>query len=333
MEQSDVVLVFCDIFNSTTDLAKALIATLIKQQESNKLVYLFDDIASNAVAWQKKLADSGLTIGQFIGISQLENQTSTDFTILEQRITNAGLQRSYRVLHSLEKSILDVERVLIHEVEAAQFYWKEGSVFSSFVVLGFFAMLAVFAEVAGMGFLELLFDPIVGAVITLMMLAFMIPLHVLFSKLIATITIRSLMKRQKQLQLTENLVPLFEKNLTFSRMMLPINDPVGWDNKSKGRLTTLLNKAKDLVQSLNDNFSLYNIVATTIPVIQAVAPVIQTVIPVIVEIEPVVAVAPVIVETQPVVQAEPIASSVQLSTQSTTEPQRKSALMQKFTRK
>ncbi len=333
MEQSDVVLVFCDIFNSTTDLAKALIATLIKQQESNKLVYLFDDIASNAVAWQKKLADSGLTIGQFIGISQLENQTSTDFTILEQRITNAGLQRSYRVLHSLEKSILDVERVLIHEVKAAQFYWKEGSVFSSFVVLGFFAMLAVFAEVAGMGFLELLFDPIVGAVITLMMLAFMIPLHVLFSKLIATITIRSLMKRQKQLQLTANLVPLFEKNLTFSRMMLPINDPVGWDNESKGRLTTLLNKAKDLVQSLNDNFSLYNIVATTIPVIQAAAPVIQAVIPVIVEIETVVAVAPVIEETQPVVQAEPIASSVQLSTQSTTEPQRKSALMQKFTRK
>lgn len=94
---------FCDIFNSTTDLAKALIATLIKQQESNKLVYLFDDMTSNAVAWQKKLADSGLTIGQFIGISQLEDQASMDFAILEQRITNAGLQRSYRVLHSLEK--------------------------------------------------------------------------------------------------------------------------------------------------------------------------------------------------------------------------------------
>ncbi|MSR17452.1 MAG: hypothetical protein EXR89_06640 [Methylococcaceae bacterium] len=72
----------------------------------------------------------------------------------------------------------------------------------------------------------------------------------------------------------------------------------------------MLNKTKELVQSLNDNFSLYNI-----PVIQVVAPVIVTTDP-----EVVVAFTP----------AATIASSVQLSTQ---EPPRKSVLMQKFTRK
>ncbi|MGB4497612.1 MAG: hypothetical protein WBI40_02835, partial [Methylococcaceae bacterium] len=166
MEQSDVVLVFCDIFNTNSDLARALTATLIKQQESNKLIFLFDDTTSGATGWQKKLADLGLTIGQFIGISQLENQTSADFTLLEQRIANAGLQRSYRVLHSLEKSIDDVEDVIIFEVTRAITNWKERSTFSSLIILGFLSMLAVILEVE-MGFLELLLDPIIGTAIVL----------------------------------------------------------------------------------------------------------------------------------------------------------------------
>ncbi len=257
MEQSDVVLVFCDIFNSTTDLAKALIATLVKQQDSNKLVYLFDDTTSGVTTWQKKLADLGLTIGQFIGTSQLENPNSSDFLLLEKRLANAGLQRTYRVLHSLEKSILDVDRVAIHEVKQAIYHWKEGSTFSSLLVLGFFAMLAVFAEVAGMGFLELLIDPIVGSVILLTTISFMIPTHVLFSNLMSRMTMRSLTKRQKQLHLSENLAAFFEKNLTFSRMMLPISDPIGWNKVSKSQHANLLEKAKSLTQSLNDNFNTY----------------------------------------------------------------------------
>jgi hypothetical protein len=313
MEQADVVLVFCDIFNSTTDLAKALISTLVRQQESNKLVYLFDDTTSGATAWQKKLADLGLTIGQFIGTSQLENQAAADFILLEQRLANAGLQRSYRVLHSLEKSILDVDRVLIHEVKAAQFHWKEGSVFSSLVVLGFFAMLAVFAEVAGMGFLELLIDPIVGSAMILTTVAFMIPTHILFSKMVAKMTIRTLTKRQKQLHLTENLITLFEKNITFSRMMLPINEPVGWNKKSKAQLANLLSKAKDLVQSLNDNFSIYNSVSASAQ---------STILPTATQTER--SISPTITMSDPVI-SKPIS---QPST-----PQRQSALMQKILKK
>ena len=310
MEQSDVVLVFCDIFNSTSDLAKALTATLVKQQESNKLIYLFDDTTANAATWQKKLAHLGLTIGQFIGISQLENPQSHDFALLEQRLANAGLQRSYRVLHSLEKSIRDLENIIIHEVKKAIAHWKDGSTFSSLLVLGFFAMLAVFAEIAGLGFLEMLIDPIVGSAIVLTTLALMIPTHVLFSKMVAKITIRSLTRRQKQLHLTEDLAAFFEKNLTFSRMMLPISEPIGWNKKSKAQLVHLRDKAKDLVQSLNDNFSVYStpVVRQTVVTPTPTPVVAQTVVtPQIVQ--------PVVTTAQP------------------TQPQRQSALMQKILKK
>lgn len=56
----------------------------------------------------------------------------------------------------------------------------------------------------------------------------------------------------------ENLAGVFEKNLTFARMMLPISEPVGWNKKTKLRLTQISNKTKDLVQLLNDNFSTYD---------------------------------------------------------------------------
>jgi hypothetical protein len=333
MEQSDVVLVFCDIFNTNSDLAKALTATLIKQQESNKLIFLFDDTTSGATGWQKKLADLGLTIGQFIGISQLENQTSADFILLEQRIANAGLQRSYRVLHSLEKSIDDVEDVIIFEVTRAITNWKERSTFSSLIILGFLSMLAVILEVE-MGFLELLLDPIIGTAIVLMTVAFMVPTHVLLSKMQAKFEINSLTKRQKQLHLTENLVVLFEQNMTFSRMMLPISEPLGWNKKTKSQLSVLRNKTKELVQSLNDNFNLYSTVVTpkiSTPVVKPVVieqPIVSTsVAPVFVEPEVLASVTPEPVVTQ--IQPPPVVQP----TVTQTEPQRKSALMQKFTRK
>ena len=224
---------------------------------------MFDDTTSNVAAWQKKLADLGLTIGQFIGTSQLDNQTSADFILLEQRLANAGLQRSYRVLHALEKSIRDVENVVIHETKQAIFIWKERATFCSLIILGFLAMLAVILEVE-MGFLELLLDPIIGSAILLTTISFMIPMHVLISKMQAAGVIRALNNRRKSRHLVEDIAALFEKNITFSRMMLPISDPVGWNKKSKTQLAVLLDKAKNLVQSLNDNFNAYNSIAPQI---------------------------------------------------------------------
>ena len=56
----------------------------------------------------------------------------------------------------------------------------------------------------------------------------------------------------------ENLANLFENNLTFVRMLLPITEPAGWNKKIKARLTQLTAKTKELVQSLNDNFGSYD---------------------------------------------------------------------------
>jgi hypothetical protein len=108
-----------------------------------------------------------------------------------------------------------------------------------------------------MGILEFILDPIIGPIIGVVLVIVMIPIHLISSRLQGKLIIHRLSARQKELHLMENLSNLFEKNLTFRRMMLPISDPVGWNKKTKSRLLQLREKTEQLVQALNDHFSSY----------------------------------------------------------------------------
>ncbi|MCX7101524.1 MAG: hypothetical protein NTX38_08535 [Methylobacter sp.] len=266
IENSDLVLVFTDIFDSTSPLVDEVIETITLHQDSNKFVYLIDKPAgmlsspgNNEIisSWQRKLASLGLNTGQFIVLPSQETQNSPNFSEIDQRIINVGHDRTYRILNSLEKNVRHINDVVMPEVKKAIEIWKDRSTFSSLIVLGFIATLAVFAEIET-GILELLIDPIIGPVILIIIIAIMVPLHILFSKVQARVIINQLNARQKELHLMENLAGIFEKNLTFNRMLLPISEPKGWNKKTKLRLAQISAKTKELVQLLNDNFSTYD---------------------------------------------------------------------------
>jgi hypothetical protein len=160
-------------------------------------------------------------------------------------------------LDSLEKSIRDIENVVIPEVKKGIVLWKERVNMTSLVMLSFIAILAVFAEIQW-GVLDFLIDPIIGPVVLVLLLALMVPLHLLISKLHAKLIVNKLNERQKELHLMENLASLFESNLTFTRMLLPITEPAPWNKKIKARLMQLAANTKELVQALNDNFGSYD---------------------------------------------------------------------------
>ncbi len=275
IENSDLVLVFTDIFDSTSPMVDEVIESIIVHQDTNRFVYLIDRPATMLSSttnseiissWQRKLAGLGLNTGQFIVLSSQEGsvapQSSADFALIDQRIANVGYDRTYRVLNSLEKNVREINNVVMPEVKKAIVQWKDRSAFSSLIVLGFIATLAIFAEIQT-GILELLIDPIIGPIVVLTLIVIMIPLHILFSKVQAKFIISQLNARQKELHLMENLAGTFEKSLTFTRMILPISEPVGWNKKTKLRLAQISNKAKELVQLLNDNFSTYDGVSST----------------------------------------------------------------------
>ncbi len=76
----------------------------------------------------------------------------------------SGYDRTYRVLNSLEKNVREINNVVMPEVKKAIGQWKDRSTFSSLIVLGFIATIAIFAEIQT-GILEFLIDPIIGPAI------------------------------------------------------------------------------------------------------------------------------------------------------------------------
>lgn len=263
VEISDLVLVFCDVFDSELHSLTELTQSIVDQQDSNKFVYIIDNAAANAEiikAWQKRLAELGIKTGQFVVLSSQaelsDPHNHESMEIIDERIKNLAHYRSYRILQSLEQNIRDVGDVIMPEVTQAIAIWKERAHFSSLLVLGFIVTLMLFAEIQ-MGFFAILFDPIVGPLALIGLVAFMAPLHIVISKLQAKLIVGRLDDRQKELHLMENLSELFEKSLTNAHMLLPIGTPVGWNKKTKARLAKLTEKTKELVIALNDGFNVY----------------------------------------------------------------------------
>jgi len=271
IENSDLILVFCDVFETSTSLMNELIHQITEHQDTNKFIYLIDAPAATfyptknseiIASWQRRLADIGLNTGQFILLPNQEHssntQTPPQFTEIDQRLSNVEHDRSYRILNALEKSIHDIENVVIPEVKDGIALWKERVNLSSLVILGAISMLAVLVELQLGIILDLLFDPITGSIIVLSLIAFMLPVHLIMGKVQAKFIVNRLNARRKDLHLMENLSELFESNVTFARMLFNYSEPLGWNKKTKARLAQLSDKAKELVQAMNDSFSTYN---------------------------------------------------------------------------
>ncbi|MGR8951869.1 MAG: hypothetical protein ACU83V_05595 [Gammaproteobacteria bacterium] len=271
LDNSDAAFIFTDTFDAPSPLLDDLITQLKLHQDTNKLIYLIDAPAALNAArtgeiistWQRKLADLGITAGQFMILPSqdagfIPQAGKVDFSMIDQRLANVGYDRTYRVLQALENNIAEVENVVVPEVRKGIATWKDRVNMSSLLVLSLFIVLALFAEINTGIVLATLIDPILGPIVILVLVAIMTPIHLIFSRMHAKLIIGQLQNRQKELHLLENLAGMFEKNLTFARMMLPGTESAVWNKKTKSRLAQLTAKTKDLVQALNDTFSTYN---------------------------------------------------------------------------
>ncbi len=271
IENSDLILVFCDVFEANSPLVDELVQEINLHQDLNKFIFLIDAPATNSFyptngseiisSWRRRLADLGINTGQFILLPNQEHslniQNEAQFAEIDLRLANVHHDRSYRILHALERNIHDIENIYVPEVKSGIATWKERVNLSSMIILGAIAALMVFAELQ-IGIFDLLLDPITGSIILLIIITIMLPSHLIMSKLQAKFITDKLTSRQKELNIMENLGEFFETNLTFSRMLLPFSEPAGWNKKTKARLAQLIDKTKLLVQELNDSFSNYH---------------------------------------------------------------------------
>lgn len=281
---SDLVVVFFDASQPDLEPTKTALNRFIEtcndSANPDKFIFIvyqndpdygFVDLA----AWQNRLKEYGLHSGKFFKLQkpkenrpassnrlftqvteygQFSHSNNPELKAIEQFIANVDIDSAYRIVGSLEDSIHAVDEVVIHEVREGLKLWKTRVHFTITLVLSCLAVILVMAEIQ-VGFLAVFIDPIIGPASLAVLITAMIPLHIFASKQHAKWISKYLEKRRKELGLVENLAALFEKSLTASRMLLPITEPVGWNKATKLRLAGLLERSKELVQSLNDSYS------------------------------------------------------------------------------
>lgn len=258
IEMSDLCLVFTDLFEAEQELTKETVEMIIAIQDSNKFLFVIDHselsletsrIAEIIGTWRRRLLGLGITSGEFVVLTQ-----TGDFAAIQRRINNLDTDRSYRILHVLEKSIRAVEDFYAPEVRTAIETWKDRTNMTTLIVLGFLVTILLFAEIT-MGVLDILIDPIIGPLFLLVLIAILLPMHLIVGKVHAKLLLSQLHERQRQLNIPENLAGMFEESLSFWRTVLPVKSTIADSKKYRKRLQQLLEKSKDLVQSLNDQFS------------------------------------------------------------------------------
>ncbi len=285
VQKSDLVLVFFDANDSDFEPIKSplqkFITSVNNDQNTEKFIFVINQSSETGLVdlaeWKQKLADLGLASGRFFSLQKnteskikpskenrlfarvtdfghREQFDNTSFKAIEKVLEGVTIDSAYRIVGSLENSIHELDEVAIHEVREAIKTWKNRSHFTITLLLSFLAIMLVMAEIET-GFLAVFIDPVIGPASLAILIAILIPVHIYSSKQHAKWVFRELERKQKELGLIENLAAVFEQNITLWRILLPVKEPAGWNKEIKFRLTRLLDRSKELVQTLNDSFS------------------------------------------------------------------------------
>lgn len=258
---SDLVFVFFDASKPNLEDYRAALAPFLKMttQSHNpgKFIYVINQApgTENSVDlsnWKQQLSHLGLQAGQFFVLKQ--STESNNQLAIEQKLTNIDVESAYRILNTLERHIDEFSSVVINEVVKAIRLWKDRTHFTLVLVLSLIALTLVAGEIQ-FGLVAFLLDPFVASIALFLLIVTMLPLHIYSSKIHAKFISKKLLERQTELGLIENLPALFEKSLTFWRMLLPYEQPVGWTKDVQETLDMIKTRAKGLVQSLNNTFN------------------------------------------------------------------------------
>lgn len=286
---SDLVLVFFDARHpepgAMTDTLEHLVANTINRQDSDKFLYILNQIDNTArednpeevvAAWQRAMAQSGLTAGRFYRIyseqaaapiadsqvhERLRAKRDEDLADIKSRFQQMDVDRAYRITGLLEQSGTHLRDVLIPELIKARHSWFRRARWLNGVVFG--------AIIAALAYWSLTSDTWEGFTFTpltvlpqlvqlLIGAALIAALGILYSRL-RLLAGRSVLKKLKREQRPgddgKRLAMAFEKNLESWRLNFGTGRPDGWTGRTQRKLDSLIASADTLVQKFNDRFT------------------------------------------------------------------------------
>ena len=293
IDLSDLVLVFFDARHpepgAMQDTLRHLVGNTIQRPDSNKFLYILNQIDNAArednpedvfAAWQRALAQAGLTAGRFYRIynpdiappiddpeirRRFEAKRAADVAEIYGRIHCVEIERAYRIIGVLEKTAKTIDQRVVPEVEAAKASWKRVVLWSDAAVFGVL-LVAFTAWTISAGWWEGLrfsapwFEP-VSSTPWLMALVIMLVaagagyLHHLIRKLSARFVTRRIARDPNFPDDARAWAVRAFTHSTKAWRTIMARSPAGWGRSSRRRLAEVAADADRFVQRLNDRFT------------------------------------------------------------------------------
>lgn len=275
---SDLVLVFFDARHpeagSMRDTLEHLVEKTIQRADANKFLYVLnhldataqDDNAEQVVAaWQRGLAQKGLSAGRFYHIyspsaavpiddprvrARYEALRARDSAEIQTRIQQLRTAQAYRVVGSLERSADELERSVIPQLRTMLRRWRTGVVWRDGLLCGLGIALIGLLVWFGLG--EALlgwWDWGLGVACILAGYG-----HWQVRRRVGERIIASLRREQADRPEVDNLVSAFQRNTRWYRSIFH-PEPTGWNARTRTLLAKLRAEADGYVQQLNDIYT------------------------------------------------------------------------------
>jgi hypothetical protein len=279
---SDLVLVFFDARHpepgAMHDTLDHLVGDTIRRNDSEKFLYILNQIDTAAgednpeavvAAWQRALAQKGLTAGRFYAIyneevsmpiadetvrKRFESKRDADLADIYERIHQVEVERSYRIIGALDHIASDIENVVVPKLTDMMHRWMKAVLIADAAIFGgILIMIAVISNWVSLWGLFSLDFTSQAVISTLKVTAITVAIIVIHSGVRNFVASRIARKLETQF-LAGNIKNAFLRNTRPLRSLFH-PAPAGWTSRSRRILAGVVGDASRFVQTMNDRFT------------------------------------------------------------------------------
>ena len=289
IDLADLVLVFFDARHpepgAMHDTLDHLVGKTVNRPDSSKFLYILNQVDTTARednpeevfgAWQRALAQQGLTAGRFYAIynpeaavpidnealrHRFETKRDNDLAEIRRRVRQVEVERAYRIVGALEKQVHDLEEQTVPKLRELLADWRRKVLWADGALFGVIAAVLLTLSISNdwwsappAWFATVFGSPLWGSLVALVAAALAGYAH---------FSLRGLFTRRRVRQLTEGMEEGFERDSligaftrsTRSWRSLFLREPAGWGGWARKRIKKILHAADRYVQDLNDQFT------------------------------------------------------------------------------
>jgi len=293
IDLSDLVLVFFDARHpepgAMRDTLTHLVGQTIRRPDATKFLFILNQMDTTARednpeevvgAWQRALAQEGLSAGRFFCIyspevavtieaealrRRFEAKRDHDLAEIYRRIEGVNVERAYRITGALEKLAHQIEEKVVPQLTELKSNWRKMVLWGD-GVLGVVLVFMILMLSGALGFRDgwrwawpqwwqgSRADSIGMLVALVVIVGFFAWLHFRVRKLAANRVVKQIGSHYAPGLYRSRLKRAFLFN-TRPWLSIFLHNPVGWGRGSRRRLQHVIAEANRYVQTLNDRFT------------------------------------------------------------------------------